>query len=59
MTALERAIAELEDAEWQLEQITKGVARGTVPADALHTAQWWLGQCQRRVEELSGATDAP
>lgn len=56
--SLDRALKELEDAEWQVAQIERAVANGRAPAHSLATARWWRQECSKRVEQLSGAVTA-
>lgn len=54
VVALDRAMRELVDAEWQVAQIERAVANGLAPAHSLVTARWWEQECSKRVEQLSG-----
>lgn len=53
MTDLQRALAELEEAEAQLARVLIANGEGRAPGHAVSTAQWWAEQCRKRVEELS------
>lgn len=54
---LEGAVAELNIAEGRAEEIRQLVAAGGISHSALHTAQWTVQQCRRRVERLKQQAD--
>lgn len=55
--SLTSALAELDEARRRADDIARLVAEGNCGASALHTAQWQVQQCLRRVDRLRSARD--